>query len=123
MKKLLIFFMMLVVMVYTGFAFCSSFSENTEMMAKIELLESWIKAQMEYRGLPGLAIAVVYDHEIVWTNGFGFSDVEHGVMTTPKTIYRIASITKVFTSTAIIQLRDQGKLRRTFHIQGILFHP
>ena len=76
----------------------------------IDLLERWIGAQCEYRQLPGLAIAVTYDDELLYSRGFGFADLERKIPMTPQTPFHIASITKTFTSTAILQLRDRGKL-------------
>ncbi len=85
--------------------------DNPEFAAQRELLEKWIQAEMEFRNQPGLAIAVVYDQELVWSRGFGFADLEKRIPMTPTTPFRIASITKTFTSTAILQLRDRGKLQ------------
>ncbi|MCC6398526.1 MAG: beta-lactamase family protein [Bacteroidetes bacterium] len=85
--------------------------ENPEVASKIVLLEKWIEAQREYRGIPGLSIAVVYDQELVWSRGFGYADLKTKAPVTPQTIFRIASITKTFTSTAILLLRDRGKLQ------------
>lgn len=79
--------------------------------AGIDLLTAWIDAQMAYRGQPGLSIAVVHDQEVVWARGFGFADVAQETTATPQTIYRIASISKLFTATAILQLRDAGHLQ------------
>jgi CubicO group peptidase (beta-lactamase class C family) len=81
-----------------------------EVSSAITLLETWIAEQMEYRGLPGLSLAVVFDREIVWSRGFGVADLLTGAPVTPHTVFRIASITKTFTSTAIMILRDEGKL-------------
>jgi len=89
----------------------TSIRDHSEVSAQITLLETWIEAQMAYRNLPGLSIAVVYDQDVIWAKGFGYSDLAKKIPTTPQTIFRIASITKVFTSTAIMQLRDAGKLR------------
>ncbi len=86
-------------------------SQHPEVAPVITLLEKWIEAQMEFRGVPGLAIAVVHDQELVWTRGFGVENLNTGTPVTPQTIFRIASISKTFTSTAILQLRDQGKLQ------------
>lgn len=77
----------------------------------ITLLDLWIEEQRSYNELPGLAIGVVHDQELVWARGYGVSDLETGAPMTPETVFRIASITKLFTATAILQLRDAGKLR------------
>jgi CubicO group peptidase (beta-lactamase class C family) len=81
------------------------------MEAPFELLAAWIEAQVAYRGWPGLSIAVVHDQVIAWSRGFGLADRERRIPATPATRYRVASITKTFTATAIMQLRDAGKLR------------
>ena len=77
----------------------------------VDLLSAWIESQMAYAGQPGLSIGIVHDQELVWAAGFGRADAERGRPATPDTLYRIASITKLFTSTAILQLRDAGRLQ------------
>ena len=75
------------------------------------IFESWMQAQMAYRGLPGVAIGVVSGDRLVWSKGFGFADVDARTPVTASTKFRMASHSKLFTSTAIMQLRDQGKVR------------
>ncbi|MFH0778113.1 MAG: serine hydrolase domain-containing protein, partial [Candidatus Eisenbacteria bacterium] len=87
-----------------------SLLENPDVSSNIKLLESWIEAQMVHRKIPGMSVGIVYDQELIYARGFGFSDVERKVPADPRTVYRIASITKTFTATAIMQLRDEGKL-------------
>jgi CubicO group peptidase (beta-lactamase class C family) len=77
----------------------------------IDLLSAWIESQMAYAGQPGLSIGVVHDQQLVWASGFGHASVEANRPAGPQTLYRIASITKLFTSTAILQLRDAGRLQ------------
>ena len=77
----------------------------------IALLDLWIEEQRAYRALPGLAIGVVHDQDLVWAEGYGVSDLATGAPVTPETVFRIGSITKLFTATAVMQLRDAGKLR------------
>jgi D-alanyl-D-alanine carboxypeptidase len=60
--------------------------------------------------LPGAAASVVHGSEIAWAAGAGFADVVERRPVVPSTPYRIASITKTFTATAVVQLRDAGKL-------------
>ena len=67
-------------------------------------------SQIEYRDQPGVSMGIVHGGKLIWAKGFGMSDLAAKTPATPKTIYRIASITKLFTSTAILQLRDAGKL-------------
>ncbi len=85
--------------------------ENPDVKGQQRLFESWILGQMSSRALPGIAIGVVYDQELVWAKGFGYSDVDNHAPMTPAAKFRMASHSKLFTSTAIMQLRDQGKLR------------
>src|SRR3954471_2910529 len=60
--------------------------------------------------LPGIAAGVVHEGELVWSGGPGFADVASRRSGDTRTLYRIASITKTFTATAIMQLRDEGRL-------------
>jgi CubicO group peptidase (beta-lactamase class C family) len=86
-------------------------SENAEIATNLKLMERWIEAQRVYRNLPGLSVALVHDQDLIYARGFGFADIEDEIPATAQTMYRVASITKTFTATAIMQLRDQGKLQ------------
>ncbi len=78
---------------------------------KVALLDAWITAKMAEQGLPGMSVGLVHDGRLIWAKGYGFSDTGKKIPATPSTIYRMASITKTFTATAILQLRDAGKLQ------------
>lgn len=84
---------------------------NSAVSENLNLLTAWIESQMVYRGQPGLSIGIIYDQQLVWTRGFGYANLAHHTPATPQTIYRIASITKLFTATAVLHLRDAGKLQ------------
>ncbi len=75
------------------------------------LFSAWLEGQIAYRGLPGIVVGVVADQELVWTAGFGFANTAAKIPMTPQTKFRMASHSKLFTATAIMQLREQGKLR------------
>ncbi len=79
--------------------------------AALTVLDAWIAATLAQREQPGLAIGIVHDQDLIWAKGYGFADLERRLPATPGTIYRIASISKLFTATAVMQLRDAGRLR------------
>lgn len=85
--------------------------DDPEARAALALLEAQLAAEREERKIPGLSAAVVYDQEILWAKGFGYADLEKKTAATPQTLYRVGSITKLFTATMLMQLRDQGKLQ------------
>lgn len=89
----------------------SSLQQHPDVADAIKVLDAWIEATVASRELTGLSIGIVHDQELVWAKGYGFADLERNIPATPSTVYRIASITKVFTATAILQLRDAGKLQ------------
>lgn len=59
-------------------------------------------------GVPGLAAAVAAGEAIVWAQGFGTADLEQNVAVRPETVFRIASISKPITATAVMQLVERG---------------
>ena len=85
-------------------------ADHPDVASRIELFGSWVEAQMRYHHQPGVSIGVIRDQELIWAKGFGYADRDRRIPATPATGYRIASITKLFTATAIMQLRDAGKL-------------
>jgi CubicO group peptidase (beta-lactamase class C family) len=84
--------------------------DDPGVASSIRLLEQWVASQIEYRNQPGVSMGIVHGGKLIWAKGFGVSDLAAGTPATSKTVYRIASITKLFTSTALLQLRDAGKL-------------
>ena len=60
--------------------------------------------------IPGLSAVILEDGEVLWTQGFGYADVERRVPATPDTLYHLASVTKTFTAILVLQLVEQGKL-------------
>jgi D-alanyl-D-alanine carboxypeptidase len=89
----------------------STIASDPDVVGAQRLFSAWIEGQIAYRGLPGIAVGVVADQELVWATGFGFADVQARKPMTPDTKFRMASHSKLFTATAIMQLREQGKLR------------
>jgi CubicO group peptidase (beta-lactamase class C family) len=69
-----------------------------------------LAAFVKQNRLYGAAAGVVHGDELAWSGGAGFADLQARRPAGPGALYRIASLTKTFTGTAIMQLRDQGKL-------------
>jgi len=89
----------------------SEIRDNPRVREALHLLEVWADAQRAYEEIPGISMAVIHDQDMVWSGGFGFADPAAGMPATPQTIYSICSISKLFTSIGVMQLRDAGKLR------------
>lgn len=77
----------------------------------IKLLDFWFDAQTDYDKLPGISVGIVKDQELIWSKGYGKADVAKKLPAESGTLYSICSISKLFTSVAVMQLRDAGKLR------------
>jgi CubicO group peptidase (beta-lactamase class C family) len=70
-----------------------------------------IPRQMTERHIPGAVVVVVQDGQILFEQGYGYANLEEQIKVDPETsLFRIASITKLFTWTAIMQMVEQGKL-------------
>lgn len=75
-----------------------------------DAIDDLVNKTLKEMKVPGASIAIVRDGKILRTGGYGFADVENGVSATPKTVYQIGSVTKQFTSTLIMKLREEGKI-------------
>ena len=70
-----------------------------------------VTAQLRAYHVPGATVAVVKDGQIFFAKGYGFADLEESrPVLANETLFRIASVTKLFTWTAVMQLGEQGKL-------------
>ncbi len=88
----------------------ASVAADPDVMGAERLFSAWIEGQIAYRGLPGVAVGVVSNQDLVWSKGFGFADIKSKTPMSAKTKFRMASNSKLFTAIAIMQLREQGKL-------------
>jgi CubicO group peptidase (beta-lactamase class C family) len=77
----------------------------------VAYLDSWLAYQQVYLRVPGVQAAVLFDHEIVLSTAHGRADVENDVPLTTEHLFRVASHSKTFTATAVMQLVEGGSLR------------
>lgn len=85
-------------------------AQQTASADAVTTVDSLIRVEMSTRHLPGLALAVVRDGQIILARGYGFADIERGVPVTAETRFQAASITKSFTALATMQLVEQGRV-------------
>ncbi len=72
------------------------------------IFESIIQILMKLAHMSAVSAAIVKDDECIWTDGFGLYDRENNKKANEETIYLVASISKSFTATAIMQLYEKG---------------
>ena len=84
---------------------------NLKVEAQIRLFSAWLEGQITYRNLPGVVVGVVADQDLVWAKGFGHADLTTRAPMEVDTRFRMASHSKLFTATAIMQLREEGAVR------------
>ena len=77
-----------------------------------KFLDAIFTEQMEKQHIPGAVFVFVKDGKVFFSKGYGFANVERRQRVVPEqTIFRIGSISKVFTANAVVQLADRGRLR------------
>jgi serine beta-lactamase-like protein LACTB len=72
---------------------------------------------MATNSVPGISVAVVQDGALVWSQGFGMADLENFVPATSLTLFRLGSVSKPITATAILELSERGKLDLDAEVQ------
>jgi CubicO group peptidase (beta-lactamase class C family) len=116
MRFLTLFFLVLAFSVHgqTTDSFQPGKFLDKERINKIRLtfpvIERMYREHAEKNHFPGYAFGIVVDGQLIYKGGGGFSDVEKKIPATPSTLFRIASMSKSFTTCAVLQLRDAGKL-------------
>ena len=98
-----------------AFAFVVPFSVHAQRIpsaaAVARVADSLAQAFIAERGAPSVAIALVRGRDTITMRAWGKADIEQDVSATPRSVYRIGSITKQFTSSAVMQLVEQGKVK------------
>lgn len=77
----------------------------------LAFIKSWLAFRYDRAEIPGYVVAVAHKGEVLCNEAFGYADVEKNVKLTPQHIFRIASHSKTFTATALMQLVEKDKLR------------
>jgi len=99
-----------IVLLASGLVQAQSTADHPKVAPALKLIDVWVEAQLDYEDITGMSIGIVYDQELIWSKGFGYANIEKKIPASPSTIYSICSISKLFTSISVMQLRNQGKL-------------
>jgi CubicO group peptidase (beta-lactamase class C family) len=109
-RVILLIVIVLAVVLAVHFSPIGTPTSTPELQQRLDLLVEQLEQQRQTHHVPGMAIAVVKDDEVVLTKGFGNASVEKETPVTPETIFAIGSSTKAFTSTLVGMLVDEGKM-------------
>jgi len=112
------FTLLILLLFFTINSFSQKKQKNYDEAFKI--IEVWLEAQKDFEKLPGISAVIVKDQEILWSGAFGKSNIEDDVDATASTLCSICSISKLFTSVAIMKLYDDGKLRLDDELKDVL---
>ena len=82
----------------------------------LRVVGGWLEYQRTFRRIPGLSVGLVHGDEIIFRAAFGYAEEAARRKATDQTCYRIASISKVFTATAVMQLVERGLVRLDEHV-------
>lgn len=85
-------------------------SSAPRLAGALERIDHTLARRREAEAIPGLAVGVVCGSELAWARGYGVMALDDPRAITPETRFRIASITKVFTATAVMLLKEDGAL-------------
>lgn len=80
-----------------------------KLPAKLTPLDKQLLKIMETYKVVGLSAAIFNDNKLIWKGGYGWANLEANLPVTPGTLFRAASLSKMVTATALMQLYDQGK--------------
>lgn len=84
-------------------------------------VDTLITRQMEKEHIPGAVFVLVQNGRVLYQRGYGFANIANGTRVDPeRTIWRIGSISKVFTANAVVQLADRGRFRLSEDVNGYL---
>ncbi|HEX3043646.1 MAG TPA: serine hydrolase domain-containing protein [Bacillota bacterium] len=83
---------------------------NNYNQALFDQITALIRQKMKSLRITGASVAIVDDEETIYAEGFGYADLKNRVPVHPGTIFKIGSITKVFTASGIMRLVEDGKI-------------
>jgi CubicO group peptidase (beta-lactamase class C family) len=81
---------------------------NKQTDYHISHIDDFIISEMEKKHIPGLSASVVIGDNVIWKGAYGYADIENNIKVTNDTLFKIASVSKTITATALMQLYEKG---------------
>lgn len=85
-------------------------AQSSDLAPKLAKIEEALEKKYKELHIPGIAIAIVKDDQIIYKKGFGLRDVEKKLPVTPETLFAIGSSSKAFTAMSVMMSVDEKKL-------------
>ncbi|RIV31569.1 serine hydrolase [Flagellimonas lutimaris] len=99
-----------ILLLILSFTSCAT-SEKEKLDSEISNeIDNYLTRAMELHNIPGLALAVIEEDDVVYESYFGQASLEDGSLVDDKTMFRIFSATKLITTTGVFQLIENGQL-------------
>ena len=89
-------------------------------IARADAVDDYVRSEMSKRRIPGLSLAVIRDDKVLKEAAYGVASVELGAPVTLDKSYPLASMTKIFTAAAIMQLVESGRISLDESVTKIL---
>ena len=103
---------------FVVFVSFGSFAQEKDYAEAFKLVDVWLEAQKDYDGLPAITALALEDQKVIWSGAYG--EASPGNPASNRTLFSICSISKLFTSVAVMKLYDEGKLRLDDRIEDVL---
>ncbi len=128
LRRVFVFLLLSFALAFGSLAFGAhggNIAARQDYAAVAATLTQFIEQEMAQKQLPALSIALVDGDQIVWAQGFGYADPAKKTPATAETVYRVGSVSKLFTAIGVMQLVERGQLNLDAPIGTILpdFHP
>jgi CubicO group peptidase (beta-lactamase class C family) len=112
MKRLILLLIFLFIIIS-----CTKQEENNISKKQLNQYEKQILILKEKYSIPGLSIGISSNDSLLYSKGFGFADIENQIKVTPNTPFRIASLTKTISSTILMKLVEDNKIKLNWKVK------
>lgn len=92
---------------------------DTDKSSSVERLRESVRGAMAAGNIPGLSVAASRNGRVLWSESFGYSDVERRTPATSATRFRIGALSKPLTAAAVLLLHERGRLDPDAPVQSV----